>query len=247
MPTFDFMCEVCGSQARGWRKDRPPRFCCRTCRNKGMMGKRTKPIKQPITPEMHERIRAVYQGMTGRGQVNKLARELGLPRRKITQHAIQQGWVAKKHKTPDWTERELRILETSAHLCLERIQKNLKKAGFSRSVTGIVLKRKRMRFLKNLGGQSARGLAECFGVDVHCIMRWIRLGYLKARKRGTNRTERQGDHWYIKDMWVRDFIINCVDEIDFRKIDKYWVVDLLAGGYYGIGAMKIPGDTDYND
>jgi len=142
-----------------------------------------------------------------------------------------QGWIAKTRKEPDWGERELKILERSAHLSPERIALRLKRYGFSRSVTGIVLKRKRMRFLRNLHGWSKRQVAACFGVDDHAISRWIRLGYLKAKRRGTKRVEAQGgDHWFIKDKWLRDFIVNNVAEIDFRKVDKFWLVDLLAGG-----------------
>ncbi|MBI3582391.1 MAG: hypothetical protein HY096_00390 [Nitrospinae bacterium] len=36
-----------------------------------------------------------------------------------------------------------------------------------RSITGIIIKRKRMRFLKGLDGQSASQLAICFGIDIH--------------------------------------------------------------------------------
>ena len=69
------------------------------------------------------------------------------------------------------------------------------------------------------------------GVDDHCITRWIGLGYLQAKRRGTDRTPQQGgDIWYIKDRWVRDFVVDHVNEIDIRKVDKYWFVDLLAAG-----------------
>ena len=104
------------------------------------------------------------------------------------------------------------------------------KEGFHRTVTGIVLKRKRQRLPSNLKGQSAHGLSDCFGVDSKTICEWIASGKLKAEKRGTNRTDRQGgDIWFIKDRCIRNFIINYISEVDFRKVDKYWLVDILTG------------------
>ena len=97
-----------------------------------------------------------------------------------------------------------------------------------RSVTGIVLKRKRERLLRNLDGMSAHSLAECLGVDVHFVMRAIKGNRLKAERRGTLRTEIQGgDIWYIKPKDIRYYVLNWLNEIDIRKVDKYWLVDLI--------------------
>lgn len=228
MPTFDFVCEVCGYEGRSHRKDKPPRFCSRKCQANGTVD--CKPRKYFITTAMAEEIERVYLSATGKNEVNELAARLKLPRWKISRYAIQRGWVKKCQKEPDWTERELNILGQSAHRGLDAIQRRLKKAGFTRSITGIQIKRKRMRFLKNMNGQSGCSLAECFGVDFKTVQRWIRLGYLRTDRRGTNRLEVQGgDIFYIKDAWVKEFVINCVDIIDFRKVDKWWLVDLLIG------------------
>ena len=241
MPTFDFICEVCGRPGREHRRDKAPRFCNKGCRKIGMVGQCLKRPKYVITPEMHDRIKSVYQSVTGRGQVNELAREIGLPRWKVSRYAMHQGLIPVQKKEPDWNEKELGILERSAHFSPERIQENLKKAGYRRSCTGILLKRRRMRFLKNIAGHSSRSVAECFGVDDKSVTRWIAKGWLKARRRGTARTEAQGgDHWYIIDKWIRDFCINYVAVIDFRKVDKYWLTDLLAGGNNdGVGPLQV--------
>ena len=231
MPMFDFTCEVCGAKRRAWRREDegPPRFCDRKCRAEGKYRRGIR--KYLVTPEAHEAIRRAYQGETGNGEIRELAKALGLPRWKITKHAIDQGWITRSKKEPDWTERELGILERSAHRSPAIIQRHLARVGFHRSELGIVLKRKRMRFLQNLDGHSGRAVAECFGVDEHCVTRWISLGYLKAKQRGTKRTTIQGgDIYYIKDEWIREFVVNTVSEIDFRKVDKYWLVDLLTDG-----------------
>jgi len=50
MPTFDYICEICGTQGRAYRPDTAPRFCSRTCMTKGVVI-RGKPTKHIITPE----------------------------------------------------------------------------------------------------------------------------------------------------------------------------------------------------
>lgn len=148
-------------------------------------------------------------------------------------------------KEPDWTAKELEILEKSAHLSPDRIQIHLRRLGFRRTRTAIVLKRQRMRYTKNKQGQSAWQVSQCFGVDVHTILSWIQKGRLRAIRRGTARTERQGgDIWFIKDRWIRDFILTNLCEIDLRKVDKYWFVDLVAGKNQGLGPLAIEAQAE---
>jgi hypothetical protein len=235
-PTITRICE-CGSEfsfsegALAWRN---PMYCSRACRNTYFTG--TGRQKHILPPGADDLIRKAYQekvGMEscakGKHPVRELAKKLGVPRWTISRRACHLGLIAKKKKEPDWTAPELKMLESQARFCPEVIQKKLKKIGYSRSIAGIMIKRNRMRFLKNLDGQSSCSLALCFGVDSKTITRWIKKGYLKAESRGTGRTEQQGgDMYYIKDKWVREFIIDSVDVVDFRKIDKYWLVDLLS-------------------
>lgn len=202
------------------------------------MPKEPRKRKYTLPPDADNLIRRAYQEKVGikscalgNHPVRDLAKQLNVPRWTISRRAVHLGLIIKKKKEPNWSEAELKILESLARFVPETIRGRLKERGYHRSLAGIILKRKRMRFLQNLNGQSATRLTLCFGVDAKTIMRWIKKGYLKTQKRGTHRTDAQGgDAYYIKDKWIRDFIINSVDIIDFRKIDKYWLVDLLAGG-----------------
>ncbi len=181
-----------------------------------------------ITPEMHEQIHEVYQSGTGHNQVKALAFRLGLPRWKVTRYAIDQGWVAKQHKEPNWTTEELRLLREFARHTPQTIRRKLLEHGFTRSTQGIVLKRKRMDLLKDLGGISATRLAEYLGVDIHFVTRAIDDGRLVAERRQTMRTEKQGgDSWFIKPSDIRAYIIDNIHEIDIRKVNKYWFVSAL--------------------
>lgn len=196
-----------------------------------MAGKR----KYHFTEEMDAEIRELYQNhvmmkaVQHKGYVRDLANKFGIPRWRVSRRACELGVLPVQKKEPNWTERELSILQQNSHLSTARIQIRLKKYGFHRSESAIIQKRKRMRYPANLNGNSALAVAHCFGIDIHCVTRWIKNGWLKANRRGTARTPAQGgDEWYIKDKWIRDFIIDSVAVIDFRKIDKYWLVDLLA-------------------
>jgi hypothetical protein len=69
----------------------------------------------------------------------------------------------------------------------ERIRLKLKAAGYARTVTGIHLKLKRMRFKHDGSFYSAYSLAQALGIDPHAVTRWIKSGHLKAKFRGTER------------------------------------------------------------
>jgi hypothetical protein len=183
-----------------------------------------------ITPEMHEKIKKLYQTRTiNSGEVRTFAQKYKLPRWKVTRYATQHGWIGKTRKEPDWSETELNILEHNAHHCPERIQLRLRVAGFYRSVAGIVLKRKRMRYLQNINGNTATSLAMCLGEDNHFVLRHIKLGHLKAQRRIQNRTSQQGGPAYlIRDKDVKDFILKYPDLIDLRKVDKHWFISILT-------------------
>ena len=144
--------------------------------------------------------------------LKKRARELGLARTK---------------ELP-WSERELEILARYAWMSDERIRLKLKAAGYARTVTGIHLKLKRMRFKHDGSFYSANGLAQALGIDSHAVTRWIKSGHLKAKFRGTARSEQQnGDIYLIHEKDVRRFILEHPTEIDLRKVDQLWFLDYV--------------------
>jgi hypothetical protein len=230
MTYYDIICETCGKFKQKVRdnKGNKPRFCSNKCRYMGLSGKSLKPIKYPITLEMHNEIRKIYQNPV-RGERTNYARKVGIPLWAITKYAMHQGWIEKQKKEPNWSVPELKILGRNAHLNPTRIQFKLKQEGFKRTINGIVLKRKAMRLLQNLNGQSAASVADCLGVDIHFVLRAIKGGRLKATRRETHRTDSQGgDIWYIKDRDIKEYVLDHLNEIDVRKVDKYWFVDILT-------------------
>ena len=79
----------------------------------------------------------------------------------------------------------------------ERIGLKLKAAAYARTATAIHLKLKRMRFKHDGSIYSADGLAQALGIDSHAVTRWIESGHLKAKLRGTARTEQQNGDIYL--------------------------------------------------
>ena len=190
--------------------------------------------KYHFTEEIDARIRKAYQEEVGMktklhtGYLSKLSEELDMPSWRISKRATELGVLPTKKKEANWNTRELRILESSSHLSLSRIQKNLKRVGFQRTQQGIQQKRKHMRYLQNLNGHSAASVAVGFGIDKKGVVGRIEKGWLRASRRETTRDEGNANMYYIKDKWIKEFIVESVAVIDFRKLDKYWIVDILA-------------------
>ena len=77
----------------------------------------------------------------------------------------------------------------------------------------------------------ANGLAEASGIDSHAVSRWIKHGHLKAQLRGTARGQQQnGDIYLIREKDVRRFILEHPTEIDLRKVDQLWFLDVITDG-----------------
>jgi len=194
------------------------------------MGRR----KYIFTAEMDEEIRELYLDEVGiracarYNPVKSLADRLKIPRYRISRRALELGILAKQKKEPNWSEEELWILRQCSHRIVPTIQRYLKRAGYSRTQIGIKLKRERLKIGYN-NGYSRNALSKLFGVDADVIKRWTEKGWIKTKRKGTTRTSQQGgDAYFIRKEWVRAFIIEYVSVIDFRKVDKYWLVELLT-------------------
>ena len=191
--------------------------------------------KYVFTPQLDERIREIYwkRGVDKRVHripgIKAVAKELGWPKSVINRRARILG-LSRPREGP-WSAKELAILERYAHLTNEGIRQKLAEAGFHRTVTAIRLRIEHLRLRQNTPYYTASSVANCFGVDHHCVTRWIRLGYLKAKPRGTQRTTEQGgDTLLIHEREIRRFIIDHPTQFDIRKCDPVWLIDLLANG-----------------
>ena len=188
--------------------------------------------KYVFTDQIDRLIRESYHNRRDektRFNIRILAKKVGMPHWALKKRANELG-LARTKELP-WSETELGILARYAWMSDERIRLKLKAAGYSRTVTGIHLKLKRMRFKHDGSFYSAYSLAQALGIDPHAVTRWIKSGHLKAKLRGTARTKQQnGDSYLIQEKDVRRFILEHPTDIDLRKVDQLWFLDLLTNG-----------------
>lgn len=201
---------------------------CRDASSANLQSRR----KYVFTDQIDQLIRESYlnhQDAKMRPGLPRLAKKVGMPQWALKKRARDLGLA--RTKELHWSERELEILARYAWMSDERIRLKLKAAGFVRSVTGIHLKLKRMGFKHDGNFYSANSLAQGLGIDSHAVTRWIRSGHLKAKLRGTARTEQQnGDIYLIHEKDVRQFILAHPTDIDLRKVDQLWFLDLITNG-----------------
>ena len=144
--------------------------------------------KYVFTDQIDQLIREIYlnhRDAKTRPGIRLLAKKVGMPHWALKKRARELG-LARTKELP-WSETELEILARYAWMSDERIRLKLKAAGYARTVTGIHLKLKRMRFKHDGSFYSANGLAQALGIDSHAVTRWIKSGHLKAKFRGTAR------------------------------------------------------------
>lgn len=164
-----------------------------------------------------------------RSALKSVSRELGWTRSAVCKRGSELGLARVKETA--WSRDEDSILERFGHLAPTGIRRKLLEAGFARSVTAIQVKLNRNRIKGNLAGYSACQLAAALGIDVRKVLRWIQQGFLKAERRGTDRTSQQGgDMWWISDRSVRRFVLRFPGEIDLARVEKIWFLNLLTDG-----------------
>src|SRR5436190_1385098 len=189
--------------------------------------------KYVFTAQIDQRLREIYFShphAKARPGIRHLAEQVAIPHWALKKRARELGLARTKEKP--WSEPELAILARYAWMSDERILLKLKAAGYARTVTGIHLKLKRMRFKCDPNFYSGKGLAQALGIDSHVVTRWIKSGHLRAQFRGTARGEPQGgDIYLIREKDVRGFVLEHPTEIDLRKVDQLWFLDLITNGF----------------
>jgi hypothetical protein len=181
-------------------------------------------------PEMDERIRTAWPMLNGRGAVGDLAQRLDVPRWWLSKRATKLGLVAPHRKEPPWTEAENALMRKVPLHRPEQAARIFREHGFSRTATAIVVRAKRLEISRRTHETlSARAAADILGVDSKTMTSWCIAGDLKAGRRGTNRlTQQGGDAWSIEPAELRRFVLDNLDRVDIRKVEKFAFVALIA-------------------
>lgn len=184
-------------------------------------------------------LRAVWAEQVNKKAVRVASLRLGYPAHIVRRRATLLALSKPRHKEPLWTRAELEILESCASRGHEYVRKALSEAGFRRTLTAVVIKRKRTGLVgRGHGAYSLRELSLLLGVDAKTASRWHRQGLITARERGTSRTATQGgDELIVTDEAVRGFITRNPHLIDLRKVppeNHLWFIDVVSGGHAGM-------------
>lgn len=182
-----------------------------------------------VSAEVDDALRVLHQTVPAPDEVRALADRFGRPLWWMSQRARKLGLVTPRHYEPAWSEEEVAILREAEDMDARSIIKRLRRAGYSRSETSVITKRKRMRMPLPPEGYSARELAELLGVQDTLVLRWISRGLLAA-------TRGAMDAWVITDAQLRNFVRSYPLRVEFRRLPvghQPWFIDVLTGGGCG--------------
>jgi hypothetical protein len=160
---------------------------------------------------------------TVRGRSQEIAVRLKVPRWAVNRRAAVLGLSRPKDRP--WSAQDEAYLDGNFHhTSVKTLSRTL-----CRSSTAVKLKAKRLGLRKYGEGYTAFSLAEALGVDPHWVLARIRSGKLQASHRHTERTSQQGgDSWLITDEAVVKFLRDYPYDIDLRKVDNLWFMDLIT-------------------
>lgn len=197
----------------------------------GELGVRSNRIKvkvrrsYPKDAHVDEQIRFAHQSVPTKGYMQTLAERVGRPRWWVSKRARELGLTTPRFMEPAWSDEELAIVERTAKLTPSGSQKALERAGFHRSVTAVVVKRKRLDITipKPAGVYCPNSLGALLGYDPKTPIRWIRTGQLRA-------VEKDGV-FVIREADIRAFLLAHPMQVDLRKLpllNRPWLYEVLT-------------------
>lgn len=188
--------------------------------------------KLKVPPDIDDTLRREYELQNGkkRGAVNAIADKLGLPRWWVSHRAIKLGLTMPHKKEPPWTAAETALMHKVPLHDPARCSEIFRQHGFSRSPTAIVVRAKRLDISRRFReGFSAGQAAEVVGFDGKVMATYCIEGACRATRRADNRLPQQGGaRWVITREDLRRFVLEHLDRIDLRKVDKLAFVQLIA-------------------
>lgn len=163
--------------------------------------------------------------------VKELARKLGEPRWLVSQRCRLLGLTRPRRKEPAWTAAEDELMKRVPLHDPDRCSEIFRAHGFGRSATAIMVRSKRIGLSRrNREAYSATAAAKVLGLDGKTVALYCLNGTIRSTRRKTKRLPQQGgDPHGIERADLRQFVIDNLELIDFRKVDKFALVDLLVG------------------
>lgn len=186
-----------------------------------------------FTCEQDQRIRELYQPPYVRGKIAQQARQWNCKCSQVTHRARQLGvkHLLQRQSVRRWTKPEILLVRQNAHLTHEQLSQLLASSGYTRTSHAIDAFRFREGWRSGCErdemtvGYTSQGLAKILGVWNSTVLRWIRLGWLKAQPEGGK------EHcatYRIHHQELYKFLVTYVHYWNPAKVDKYWLIDVLT-------------------
>jgi hypothetical protein len=185
----------------------------------------------PLPDDIDDRIRAAWPELKGRGAVSQLADALEVPRWWLSKRARDLGLALPHKKEPPWTPAEDALMRKVPLHAPERAAEIFRGHGFNRTPTAIVVRAKRLELSRRATRETYSGTAAAriLGVDPKTLMTWCAAGEVRATRRDDLRLPQQGGPaWEITHAELRRFILENLERIDIRKVEKFAFVHVLT-------------------
>ena len=178
-----------------------------------------------------ETVRSRWAELKGRGSVLALAEDLGVPRVWLSRRALQLGLTMPHRKEPPWSAAETALMRSAPLHDPKRASRFFAEHGFDRTPAAIMVRAKRLELSRrdSRGTFSGTAAAKLLGIDSKTMTSWILAGDLEASRRDDRRLPQQGGSSFdIEPAELRRFILDNLERIDLRKVDKFAFVALIA-------------------
>lgn len=189
-------------------------------------------------------IKAAWPGVVGRGALAALAARLNVPRQWLGRRAaaLDLDGATRWRKEPRWTAAELALLRRVPLHDLARASAIFRDHGFVRSGTAIGVRAQRLALgARDTAPLSARAVSQVTGLDEKTVARMIETGEIQGTRRATARLDSQGgDPWSVERGVARAWIIDNLDRVDLRRVDKVRFVALLIAPDAGDAPVPAP-------
>lgn len=185
------------------------------------------PQKYTLDDPGRRLILALYDSSSER--IDELQRRLGVPRGIVQKWAFELGVT--RHMERGWTPEQVEYLRQ--HFRKDKAVDIAKHLGHT--VSSVRYKANRLGLSQTRDDcYTLTALCEGLGRSHKQAKRWADQGWIKGERRANSTSN---DPWTFTAKNIHDFIIAHPEEIDLRRVDKFWFIDILAGGRDGIGAF----------
>lgn len=164
------------------------------------------------------------------GAMRDLCLRLQRPRQWVRAQAVRLG-VIRHTRGRNWTAPEDAILKDREGKGPRTMQKALIAAGYTDRSEPAIYERCRKLAISGIvdraGHYGADEIARLLGQDIRVVSRWLNSGKLKgqAKREASGRVTA----YHVKHQALRTFLIDYPLEWTPARVDRFWLIDILAG------------------